>query len=342
MADGCIVTHSAPAWRRIAFPGTGLRRKRLASALTGTLAALCVAACGETVATDDPAPTPPPIKTPVVEGPAPLGAPAVWTVADDDTTVHLFGTIHILKPETEWRTDAFDQILQSADAIYFEADVTSAEAAATMARIVPQLGIYTDGTKLTDVLNDADEKEVKEAADLIGIPLAAVEPMKPWLATVQLSMLALEKQGYKPDSGVEIVIGQAAEQTGTELRYLESGEQQVRFFADTPIEDQVDFLVASAEQIEDNPRLLDTLVEEWAEGDVAAIAAIMADPDMMGSQTVYDTLIVERNQNWTEEITRLMADEAGVFLIAVGAGHLAGADSVVEMLRAEGFTVDGP
>ncbi|MEL6103672.1 MAG: TraB/GumN family protein [Pseudomonadota bacterium] len=277
-----------------------------------------------------------------IEGPAPLGAPALWTLADEDTTVHLFGTVHILKPETEWRTEAFDAVLQSADAIYFEADVSSPEAQQAMTRLVPQLGVYTDGTKLTDVLNEADEQDVKEAADLIGVPMAAVEPMKPWLATVQLSMLALQKQGYEPDSGVEMVLSALAAETDTELRYLETGEQQLRFFADAPVEDQVAFLVASAQQIEDDPDLLDTLVAEWAEGDVAAIGSIMADPATMGSEQVYETLIVERNRNWTRQIKDLMDAEPGVFLMAVGAGHLAGTDSVVEMLRAEGIAVEGP
>ncbi|MEM0986289.1 MAG: TraB/GumN family protein [Pseudomonadota bacterium] len=306
------------------------------------LLVLGMTACGDA--------PPPDVSEPVdteVDGaqpadPAVPGAPAIWRVSDEDTTVHLFGTIHILRPETEWKTPAFEQIIETVDAIYFEADVTSLDAQQSMARLVPQLGVYTDGTKLTDVLSDADEKEVKEAADLIGVPMAAMEPMKPWLATVQLSMLALQKQGYDAESGVEVVIGDAAADSDIALRYLETGEQQLRFFADAPIDDQVDFLVASAEQIENDPQLLDRLVAEWAEGDVDAIAEIMANPDIMGSRKIYDTLIVERNLNWTEQITDLMEAEAGAFLIAVGAGHLAGEDSVVEMLRRQGFTVEGP
>ena len=97
--------------------------------------------------------------------------------------------------------------------------------------------------------------------------MSAIEPMKPWLATVQLSVQALVKQGYKPDSGVETVLTEAAKDTGKPLRFLETGEEQLRFFADMPQEDQVEFLDASAVQIEENPQLLDTLVAKWAEGD---------------------------------------------------------------------------
>ena len=270
------------------------------------------------------------------------GAPALWTLSDEDTVVHLFGTVHILKPGTEWRTPQFDAIFETADAIYFEADVSSPEAATAMARLVPQLGIFTDGTRLSDILDEEEEREVREAVEHIGVPMSAVEPMKPWLATVQLSVQALVKQGYKPDSGVETVLTRAATQSGKPMRFLETGEQQLRFFADMSQEDQVEFLVASAVQIEENPELLDTLVTEWTQGDVRAIGEIMAKPEVMGSQHVYDVLIVERNANWTEQIDTLMEEEGGTFLIAVGAGHLAGADSVVEMLRTKGYEVAGP
>ncbi|MEO0818001.1 MAG: TraB/GumN family protein [Pseudomonadota bacterium] len=330
----------------------------LSKCLLGASALILLSACG-TGASDDASTTPTsdaevqPIgdaTTPPSAGTGdtaredipPFGEPPVWTFADDDTTVHLFGTVHILKPETEWRTEALDSVLTKADALYFEADVSSPEAAAEMARIVPQLGVFQDGTKLTDLL-DADElKEVEEAATLIGVPMQAIEPMKPWLATVQMSVLALQKQGYAADSGVETVLTGLAKEQDIPLRYLESATEQLNFFADLPLEDQVEFLVASAIQIEHDPNMLDKLVEEWAEGDVDDLAAIMAEPDVMGSDAVYEILIVERNQNWVQQIKTLMDAEEGTFLMAVGAAHLAGDDSVVEMLRADGIEVSGP
>lgn len=336
---------------------------RLLTLMAAALAGFALAACdtGNVPAGSEPTAPDAAIEAPPVpdtetgrtdEGPEPRaaqdtetqapGAPALWTVSDSDTTVHLFGTVHILKPETEWRTPQFDAMFETTDAVYFEADVSSPQAARDMARLVPQLGIYTDGKRLSDVLDSDEEREVEEAMDYIGVPMSAIEPMKPWLATVQLSVQALVKQGYSPDSGVETVLTEAAEAAGKELRFLETGEQQLRFFADMSQEDQVEFLVASAVQIEENPELLDTLVAEWAQGDVEEIGHIMADPEVMGSQHVYDVLIVERNANWVDQITALMEAEAGTFLIAVGAGHLAGEDSVVEMLRADGFEVDGP
>ena len=86
---------------------------------------------------------------------------------------------------------------------------------------------------------------------------------------------------------------------------------------------------------------LDLLVDEWADGDEAGIGALMANPEMLGSQPIYDVMMTDRNARWVPQITAML-EEPGTVLIAVGAGHLAGEDSVVEMLRDAGYTVEGP
>ena len=268
--------------------------------------------------------------------------PALWIARDADTTVYLFGTVHILKPELDWRTERFDDALEAADAVYFEADVTGEAAQREMAALVPKLGTFQDGRKLSDVLDESQEKELAEALDVIGVPMMSVEPMKPWLASLQLSVAAFQKQGYDANSGVEMVLTEAVNEAGKPMRFLETGEQQLRFFADMSMEDQVGFLISSAEQIDEDPGLLDRLVAEWAEGDVDALGEMLADPEALGGKAVYDTLLVARNENWADQITTLMEAEAGTFLIAVGAGHLAGNDSLVGMLRADGVEISTP
>lgn len=108
-----------------------------------------------------------------------------------------------------------------------------------------------------------------------------------------------------------------------------------------PTDVQVDFLVSSAESIEEGGDVLDTLVSEWVDGDVHGIGLLMSNPDMMGSDDVYDALLKSRNEIWVGKI-EAMLEEPGTRLIAVGAGHLAGEDSVIEMLEAKGYEVEGP
>jgi len=113
----------------------------------------------------------------------------------------------------------------------------------------------------------------------------------------------------------------------------------LRLLAELPEKSQIEFLVSGAEAIEDTPNLLDDLVDDWFTGDVDGIADIMSDEDAMGDQVVYDAMLTKRNRNWTREIQKLMDAEDGTFLFAVGAAHLAGKDSVINMLRDQGETV---
>ncbi len=274
----------------------------------------------------------------VSEGP---GTPALWTLSDEDTTIYIFGTVHLLKPELEWRTPEFDAALASIDTLYTEADVLSPAAQADAQKLVMDLGMLDGGETLTAILDDAEEKEVEEALDILGLPMAALDPMEPWMASVTLSQIAVMNQGYTPGAGVESVLIGEAQAAGKELAYFETVEEQLNFFANLPDEDQVDFLVASAEAIENEPDMLDRLVAEWAEGDIQGLGDMMADPGAFGSQTVYDVLLVERNRNWIPQIEAIL-EEPGAFMVAVGAGHLAGDDSVIVMLRDKGYEVTGP
>ena len=195
-----------------------------------------------------------------------------------------------------------------------------------------------DGETLAEVLDDDAEREVQEALDILGVPMAVIDPMEPWLAGITLGQVGMMQQGYAPGAGVEAVISELAAEGGKELRFFETVEQQMNFFADLPREAQVDFLVSGAIAIEDEPDMLDRLVAEWAEGDVDAIADMMADEDALGSRTVYDVLLTQRNASWIPQIEAIL-EQPGTYMVAVGAGHLAGDDSVIAMLRAEGYEV---
>ena len=81
--------------------------------------------------------------------------------------------------------------------------------------------------------------------------------------------------------------------------------------------------------------------EAWANGDGAAVEDLVLGPLMERAPDVYDRIIVARNEDWVDQIDQFMRGE-GKILIAVGAGHLVGPDSIPAMLRAIGYRVAGP
>ncbi len=270
------------------------------------------------------------------------GSPAMWTLSDDDTTIHLFGTVHLLRPELEWRSDAIDAAISNADTIVFEVDMKSEEAQRAVGRDFLSRGMFQDGRTLKGVLSESDEVIVASAFDSLGVPIDAMNSFEPWMASVNLGVMKLMNDGFDPDSGVESVIEVEAAAAGKSFAYLETISQQTDAFDLLPEDEQITMLYETAVLLDESPKMLDLLVDEWAEGDVAGISSLVASPDGVGfTDAAYQALLVKRNQNWVPQI-EAMLDEPGSVFIAVGAGHLAGPDSVITMLRDKGYTIDGP
>lgn len=270
------------------------------------------------------------------------GAPAMWTLVDADTEIHIFGTVHLLRPELDWRTEAFDAALSGADKIVFEVDMKSEAAQRAIATDFLARGMFQDGRTLRGVLSDNDEAVVSDAFDSLGVPLDAMNTFEPWMASVNLGVMKLVADGYDPNSGVENVIEAEASEAGKSFDFLETIAQQSDAFDLLPEDEQITMLYESALLLEESPKMLDLLVDEWADGDVAGIAALVASPEGVGfSDAAYTSLLVERNRNWVPQI-EAMLDEPGSIFIAVGAGHLAGPDSVITMLRDKGYQIEGP
>lgn len=270
------------------------------------------------------------------------GAPAIWTLSDEDTTIYLFGTVHLLRPDIEWRTDAFDTALSEADTIVFEVDMNSPEAQRAVATDFLARGMFQDGRTLKGVLADEDEAVVSAAFDSIGMPMDAMNTFEPWLASVNLGVMKLVNDGYDPAAGVESVIEAEAAEAGKSFAFLETIAQQSDAFDLLPEDEQIALLYETAILLDESPKMLDLLVSEWAEGDVEGMSVLVASPDGVGfTDAAYQSLLVNRNRNWVPQI-EAMLDAPGTVLIAVGAGHLAGPDSVIKMLRDAGYTVEGP
>ena len=264
------------------------------------------------------------------------GTPAMWTFSDEDTTVNIMGTVHLLKPDVVWKSPAITDALAKADTLVLEADVASPESQAGLQKLVMEYGIFSDGETLSTVLEEDDKAAVSAALEANGIPMQAMDTMKPWMVSLQLGMMQIMQAGYDPQSGVETKL--MAEAGDKKLAYLESVETQIKTLGGAPIDEQVQGLMATLGTLDLGEEYLDTLVAEWADGDVKGIGAMMSNPAIFGTQDAYDALLTTRNKNWIPGIKALL-DEPGNKLVAVGAGHLAGPDSVIGMLRDEGIKV---
>lgn len=268
------------------------------------------------------------------------GSPAMWRMADEDTTIYFFGTVHLLRPELEWRSEAFEAAFDEADHIVFEIDLRSAEAQRTFMRDFVSKGFYENGKTLRGALDAEVEQIVETALDSVGLPMDAVNAMEPWMTATNLGSMKLQADGYDPNSGVERVLDEEARAAGKTFGFMESVADQADAFDQLPEEDQINFLYETALLLDESPQILDQLVDEWADGDTEGLAALVADPSGTGGgEAMYQSVLVDRNAKWVPKIEALLEETETVF-IAVGAGHLVGQDSVIAMLREKGYVIE--
>jgi len=285
-------------------------RNRL-QAVALAAAAMALAACGQDAAGPE-------------AGPA--ATPALWRVADADTTVYLFGSIHMLPPGTSWRSVAVDRALAEAPVVYFEADVLGDPAG--MMSLVERLGRLPKSQTLSAQLSPDQSLALGAVAARLGLSRAALETMQPWYAAVVISDAAIRAAGYGSDAGVDTQLRQDATGAGKQLRFLETVEQQLSALATLPADVQLAYLGLTLDEADNVKPLLARMVEAWRSGDVHTLARALIAEDIARLPALEEALLIRRNAGWASSIADLIENEPGAFFIAVGAAHLIGDGSV--------------
>ncbi len=270
--------------------------------------------------------------------PAPIQGegPALWVVKDADSTLYLFGSVHVLRPTTGWASPRVEAAFDSASDIWFE--ISNPDDQAAIMPLIQQHGLSPD-TPLSSRLTPQENAELDAAAQAMGASAAQLQPMKPWLAALSLSVAPLIKAGYDPKSGVELVLKARAEAAGKPIHGFETIDKQIGILAGLPDDVQLAFLRETLKDYENAATKLDEMVEAWARGDVATLDRVTIKEMKEASPALYQAVLVDRNTDWANQIQTLL-EGSGTAFIAVGAAHLTGDDSVQAILQKRGVTVE--
>lgn len=260
------------------------------------------------------------------------GTPALWVVKDSDTTIYLFGTVHVMKPGIDWFKGGIRRAFDGSNELVME--IVEPEDPQAMAATMAGKALARDGVKLTDRLTPQDRDKYQAAMAANGLGWQMFEPFNPWMAGMALSVQPLEKLGYRADLGAEKVLTTAARASGKKIGGLETVEQQLGYFAGLPMDQQVKFLTVTVEGLPDMESQFGKLIRHWIDGEPDKLAAEMNE-SLQATPELAKVLLLQRNANWAQWIKGRLAAPGTVF-IAVGAGHLAGKGSVQEQLKALG------
>ncbi|RJT25489.1 TraB/GumN family protein [Chakrabartia godavariana] len=263
--------------------------------------------------------------------------PAIWKIADADTTIYLFGTTHALPKGFRWQSPALKQIVAQADELVLET-VDSPEANKKAEGAV-------DDT-INPVLPDrpiaarvAPDKQalLKRAIARTDFPEQFYDAMPTWMASLVLAVEDMSKDGLSHDNGVEAVLQKAFARAGRPILAVEDGSailRQMHGLSEAAqrkmLEDTLDDMATT------KPGGASPNDIAWAAGDTSQLDADFTE-EKLGSE-LYNVLVRQRNIAWTRWLTARMA-KPGTVLFAVGAGHLAGPESLQHLLEEKGIAV---
>lgn len=256
--------------------------------------------------------------------------PALWKVADADTTIYLFGTIHLLPPGITWYNGAVAQAFEASGELVTE--IPELTAAETQEAVVRR-AIQPKGKTLRSQMRKAELAKFDTALMRFNLPLTAFDQFKPWYAAVILSTLPLQQRGFDLANGVEAQLAARNKARGAPRSGLETLDYQLGLFDGLSPKVQKEYLLAVVDALPTIDTEVGKIVSAWSAGDAEGLAGLMnadqEDPAMM------QALLTNRNKAWAQWL-KARLDTPGTVFVAVGAGHLGGKDSVQDYLARGG------
>ena len=256
----------------------------------------------------------------------------LWSLKGKTNTVFLLGSVHFLRP-SEQLPAAVDTAYAEAEQLLMEIDMDDLDPVHAQ-QVTLELGMLPSGETLEAQLGASAYAKVSEQARAIGIEPMMLNRFRPWLAALTLVQLQLVKMGLDPSAGVEQRFVTRAAADRKEIKGLETLREQLAMMANLPLAQQREFLLYSVEDTERATREIDALIAAWREGNAEELEKLMTEgfekyPDL------YRPMTVDRNRKWVAPLEALL-DDKDDYLVIVGALHLVGKDSVVDLLEKRG------
>ncbi len=259
----------------------------------------------------------------------------LWKLSDEDNTVYLLGSVHLLRPQDHPLPEAMLLAYDEAEKLALE--ISPQEMMGKGAMLMLREGTYQDGGSLKQDLEPATYEKLQEKLKGLGFPPIALNNMKPWFAAVSYVTLAMMKQGYSADSGVDMFFASKAAQDGKPVESLETPEFQISLFKSLSEGMEDEFVLKTLEETDMLMTGFDEMIAAWKNGESGKIEELL-NTSFDQYPELRETFLVERNADWIPKILNHLQGDEDV-LVIVGAGHLVGEGSVIDMLRDRDHTV---
>jgi uncharacterized protein YbaP (TraB family) len=260
----------------------------------------------------------------------------MWVVKDADTTIYMFGTFHMLDGKRDWFNDEVKTAFDQSNELVLE--IVMPENPAQLQPLIMKYAVDPNGKTLSSKVGPGVKAKLDKELGSLGVPAAAMDKLEPWFVSMTLVSVGAMKLGLKPEHGPETILTKAAKATGKSISGVETVEGQIGILDGMPEATQVKALAHTVDQMAKLGETFTPMVNAWSSGDTGALVKLMNE-GMAEDPAVYKAMLTDRNAKWAEWINTRMAKPGTVFM-AVGAGHLAGKDSVQDYLAKKGLKAE--
>ena len=268
---------------------------------------------------------------------APGNTHPLWEARGKSNSVFLLGSIHFAKDDIYPLAKPIEQAFEGSSIIVFEADLGEMKSLETQARLL-KAGMSPAGKTLGQQVGKETYSALQSWLKNSGGEPSMLDQMKPWLASVTVVALELQKLGFNPSQGIDEHFYSRAKGGKKEIRGLETVDFQVDLFANLSDEDSELFLKSMLEDTARFPKIFADVIEAWKTGDAAKIEALLLEITRK-YPAIYKKFLTDRNRVWFPKIEEFLTGDKNVFVV-VGMGHLVGSDGVVQLLRKKGIRVE--
>ena len=260
----------------------------------------------------------------------------LWEAKTENGTIYFLGSIHVLKKEHYPLSEAFEKAYQKSDVVYFETSIDSLEMPSVAQQIMGK-ALYSGQGTIKDDLTPETAALFDSVLQAAQLPVQQFSKFKPWFAATVLPIMKMQSVGATPSYGVDKYFFKKARTDEKEVGAFELVAEQIGMLAGLSSTSQDIMLQQMLRSLDEVESMFAKITDAWVKGDEAELVEVLK-KDMQEVPDLYATLLVERNKNWCKEIKKLALKKQNT-LVIVGAAHLVGKDSVIEMLRKDGFKI---
>jgi len=260
----------------------------------------------------------------------------LWVAQTPSAQIHLLGSLHVLRTDNYPLANAMEDAYASSQKVVFETDLDAMLTPENQALML-SLGLYPEGQTLFQNVSADTRRLLEKTMQNLGLPMEQFARFRPWFLAVTLTTFELQRLGFHPLSGIDVHFYGKAKADEKEIGFLESVQYQLDLLGKMNPNDQAAFLNQTLKDLEVAAKMADDMVKYWEIGDAANLHAILS-RSFDGYPQIRDRLLTQRNQDWAVKIENLLGGNKDV-LVIVGAGHLVGPLSVVQILSQKGYTI---